>query len=313
MVQDYLLNEIIRQQLPHDFAQTLSKWYLPLAEIISKKLTTNAVPLVLGVQGCQGSGKSTLAEFLRLIFKYEYSANCAVLSLDDFYRTRAERTALSQRVHPLLKTRGVPGTHDIFLALKIIQQLKTATLGEQVHLPRFNKAIDDRAPENEWALIEGPVDIIIFEGWCTGLAPEPAEQLIAPVNSLEAEEDEQAIWRNYVNQQLAGDYQLLFKQIDFLTILTAPSFDSVYAWRLLQEQKLAQHWASQQTAQESAVPAHIQSPEQLQRFIAHYQRLTQWALTSLPARAQVQLQLNDDHQITRMNLLPNEFVQRSGS
>jgi len=36
-----------------------------------------------------------------------------VLSLDDFYLGHAARLQLARDIHPLLATRGVPGTHDI--------------------------------------------------------------------------------------------------------------------------------------------------------------------------------------------------------
>ncbi len=36
-----------------------------------------------------------------------------LLSIDDYYLSKIERLRISQKVHPLLITRGVPGTHDI--------------------------------------------------------------------------------------------------------------------------------------------------------------------------------------------------------
>ncbi len=33
-----------------------------------------------------------------------------VLSLDDFYYARRDREALAREIHPLLRSRGVPGT-----------------------------------------------------------------------------------------------------------------------------------------------------------------------------------------------------------
>ena len=67
MVQNYLAEAIDNQQLPADFAQTLTQWYLPLAAELASCAQGRRHPLLVGVQGTQGSGKSTLAEFLRLI------------------------------------------------------------------------------------------------------------------------------------------------------------------------------------------------------------------------------------------------------
>lgn len=46
------------------------------------------------------------------------------LSLEDFYLTRQQRAEFARRVHPLVQTRGVPGTHDIALVLKVIEALQ---------------------------------------------------------------------------------------------------------------------------------------------------------------------------------------------
>src|SRR6185437_8649015 len=76
-------------------------------------------PLVLGLCGAQGSGKSILARSLADRFASR-GRRVAVLSLDDLYLTKAERSRLAQEVHPLLGTRGVPGTHDVALGLQIL-------------------------------------------------------------------------------------------------------------------------------------------------------------------------------------------------
>ena len=52
-----------------------------------------------------------------------YGMRCARLSLDDFYLTRAQREELARTQHPLLRTRGVPGTHDVALGQRTIDAL----------------------------------------------------------------------------------------------------------------------------------------------------------------------------------------------
>src|SRR5688500_15694753 len=64
------------------------------------------------IAGLQGSGKSTLAAQVAAL-ACERGLRVAVLSVDDFYLGRRERLALARRVHPLLATRGPPGTHDV--------------------------------------------------------------------------------------------------------------------------------------------------------------------------------------------------------
>src|SRR5262245_40723872 len=112
-----------------------------------------AGPNIVGLCGPQGSGKSTLAQLLQeqLLLR---GVQAAVLSLDDFYLTRAERAELGRRVHPLLCTRGVPGTHDIALATRVLDALGRSGT---VAVPRFDKAKDDRCPSSEWHVVTAPV------------------------------------------------------------------------------------------------------------------------------------------------------------
>lgn len=293
MVQPYLLEAMSAHALPDSFAETIARWYLPLAkEIATVYQQQRPKPLLLGVQGTQGSGKSTLADFLCTIFAHDFQLRCAVLSIDDFYLTRSEREQLAANTHPLLVTRGVPGTHDIELAQQTINNLKSLGVGETMKVVRFDKAIDDRAPEADWPSIEGPVDIIILEGWCIGIPPEPEQAIAPPVNKLESEEDVSCVWRQFVNNKLAEDYLPLYQQLDKLVVLKAPSFDCVYQWRLLQEQKLAARTSNTSDSR-------ILSPEQVLRFISHYQRLTEHGLRTLPDQADWLFDLGEDHNITQ--------------
>ena len=43
----------------------------------------------------------------------QLGVDCHVLSIDDFYLSKAKRKRLAASVHPLLAIRGVPGTHDV--------------------------------------------------------------------------------------------------------------------------------------------------------------------------------------------------------
>ena len=92
-------------------------------------------PAVVGLAGSQGSGKSTIAKLLEITFRTARGLRVVSLSIDDFYLTRSERIELGERVHPLLKTRGVAGTHDMQLMGKVIDGLMR---GETVETPRFD-------------------------------------------------------------------------------------------------------------------------------------------------------------------------------
>lgn len=291
------------QQLPDSFQSIVEIYYLPLAEWLYQQCSlrpqdTSSDCPVLGINGAQGTGKSTLSAVLKIILEENYGWQIAILSLDDIYLSRAERETLARLVHPLLQTRGVPGTHDPALGKDIIARLKTLQPGQTLLLPRFDKALDDRKPTTEWEAFTGPADLIIFEGWCLGSTPMNPDQLATPINSLEAEEDPDAVWRKYINHHLQGDYRALFALVDLLVMLKAPDFDSIRRWRFEQEEKLAASLTSPDAGNTGANK--IMDKRALIRFIQHYQRLTQHNLEEMPNRADVVLNLDSHHQVTEM-------------
>ncbi len=298
MTNDKIEDLIVQLNLPEEFGHYIPLYFEPLLEMIHQYSLTSPIP-VIGINGSQGSGKSTAAIILKSMLEAKYKHQVAIVSIDDFYHTKAKRNELAQSLHPLFATRGVPGTHDVDLALHTIQQLKQLRKGESYSIPRFDKASDDRKDEQQWDKIEGPVSIIIFEGWCVASQAVDKDSLLDPINDLEKLEDKKIIWRVRSNEFLAGAYQSLFKQIDYLLMLKAPNFDVVYQWRLLQEQKLAESLNSSQKKTSHS----LLKPYQLRHFIQHYQRLTEHNLLTIPAVANAIITLNDKHQMTQIEFI----------
>jgi D-glycerate 3-kinase len=228
-----------RHQLPQAFQLIAEEYYLPLARKLPE-LRPETGPLFLGINGAQGTGKSTLADFLRLVGISMFDWNVAVLSLDDFDYTKEERTALANDVHPLLMTRGVPGTHDTVMLAQCLSELRRVRRHEEVSLPRFDKAIDDRDCDSRWPVVSGPIDLIVLEGWCVGSQSQTEADVREPINALERGEDIVGTWRRYANDQLRVHYAPIFDQLDMLVFLKAPSFDAILRWRIQQELKLAE-------------------------------------------------------------------------
>lgn len=238
-------------------------------------------PVVIGICGAQGAGKSTLAQAVQARCAAERLAS-AVLSLDDLYLTHAERQALARHVHPLLATRGVPGTHDIALGLDVLDGLEA---GGPVALPRFDKARDDRVSEHDWPIVGPGCQVLVLEGWCLGAFPQRTRELAEPVNALEAGEDPDGRWRRWVNDMLGDSYQRLFARIDRLVLLAAPGFEVVHRWRSEQERDLAAR---------AGPDDKVMSEAQIARFIAHYERITRAILAEMPARADLVVRLDRD-------------------
>ncbi len=297
-LQNTIKGLIAREGLPAAYEATVATTILPLLDHILSLREQKGRPVIVGIHGAQGTGKSTLTQFLRELLQTHWQCPTASLSLDDLYLTRAERLALSRTVHPLLKTRGVPGTHDLALGHQVLDQLLTAGPGDATPIPAFDKALDDRVPEVQWPVLEGAAHVILLEGWCVGATPQSEEDLARAVNRLEAKEDADGQWRRYVNDCLKSSYRVFFDRLDALVMLKAPSMDCVLEWRRLQEHKLAQRyrdaskWCGEGVAAQSL---RIMSDTEVHRFIMHYQRVTEHCLQTLPARADVLIPVGADH------------------
>ena len=273
---DWIDTLIEREELPAGYRAIVENEWTALATRIAREAASRK-PLVVGINGAQGTGKSTMASFLEVLLA-KRGLRAVTLSMDDIYLTRSERQQLASEIHPLFATRGVPGTHSPALAMDVIEHI---VAGRGFTLPRFDKARDDRLEEGE--RITGPVDVLLFDGWCMGARPQDDAALAVPVNTLEAEEDADGTWRRLVNQWLANDYAELFGQIDLLVMLKVEDFDAVRRNRALQESKLRKRRPD--------APG-LMNHAQLRRFQDHYERLTLHMLDEMPDRADVLIEID---------------------
>jgi len=288
MTTDQLIQAFKAQhKLTSSFENHAPEWFIPITELINTHQKRESKCLFVGLNGSQGSGKSTLADFIKMYLESQHQLSVAVISLDDFYLSQQTRNHLADTVHPLLKSRGVPGTHNTQLMSSTLNALKSEQ--PNCRLPRFNKAIDDPEPETNWPLITKKVDVVIMEGWCWGTPEQTEQELVNPINTLESEEDKNGTWRKYVNDSLKSEYLALYQQMDFWLMLKAPSFDCISNWRKEQEHKLRQ---AHTLLTDENVPSAIMSDKQVERFIQHFQRLTEHGLKHVPEKCNLVLQLD---------------------
>ena len=269
----------------------IKSFLIPASYWIAKKANEKK-PLMIGLAGGQGSGKTTISSILTLILKKYFKLNVFKISIDDFYKTRKDRKVLSITKHPLLMTRGVPGTHDIELMLKFFKKVKSKKF-KSLDVPKFNKATDDRYKKNLWYKLKSKPDVVIFEGWCVGAQAQKSKQLRKPINSLEKVRDQSIKWRLYVNNQLKTKYKTLFKQLDGLLYLKAKNFNILKNWRLKQERKL---W----TQTKNKKNLKIMSSGDVINFMQTYQRITQQMFKDAIKNSSIIMNLNSRHQIQNM-------------
>ena len=270
--------------------KSLKKTYIPISFWIENKYRKKGKTLFLGFSGGQGSGKTTVAKILKIILKKFFKREIYVSSIDDFYKTLKDRNEMSHTIHPLFKTRGVPGTHDISLVKKFFDFIKKKNF-KKFKLPKFDKSMDDRLKKKYWSNIKKRPEIVILEGWCVGAKPQSNSIINKSINVLEKYEDKHLIWRKYANEKLKKEYKKLFAMIDHFIFMKIPNFNVVYEWRLLQESKLRKKSHSSKK---------IMSYNEIKRFIMFYERITLQMIKDLSKSASVVIFLKTNHKIKKI-------------
>jgi len=270
--------------------KSLKKIYIPISFWIENKYKKKGKTLFLGFSGGQGSGKTTVTGILKIILKKFFKRRIHVSSIDDFYKTLEDRNKISNKIHPLLKTRGVPGTHDINLVKNFFNIIRKKKF-KKIKIPKFEKAMDNRLEKKYWFNIKQKPEIVILEGWCVGARPQSNSLIKRPINILEKYEDKDLKWRKYVNEKLKKEYKKLFLMIDHLIFMKIPNFKVVFKWRLLQEKKLKKKSYSNKK---------IMSYNEIKRFIMFYQRITLQMIKDLCKSASIVMLLNKNHEIKKL-------------
>lgn len=200
--------------------------WLPLAITLKQAREQIQMPLIQGILGVQGTGKTTLTLILQhLLGVMGYKA--VGLSIDDIYKTYGDRQRLVQ-ADPRLRWRGPPGTHDIDLALAAITHIRSATAGETVALPQFDKSLHGGEGDRIDPVWVQDVDILLMEGWFLGARPiDPAlfDRAPAPITT---EADRQ--FARDMNAQLAT-YLPLWDALDRLMVLCPTDYRLSKQWR----------------------------------------------------------------------------------
>tara|TARA_B100000945_G_scaffold28507_1_gene19782 strand:+ start:1339 stop:2208 length:870 start_codon:yes stop_codon:yes gene_type:complete len=236
------------------------------------------------LSGSQGSGKSTLAKLLKLVIEKYYTKKVMLLSIDDYYLCKNQRLKLSKKIHPLLLTRGVPGTHDIKALKYHINQFQNQNF--PISTPIFNKLKDDISKKRK---VIHNAQILLLEGWCCGSVPIANQYLFKNINSLENTYDKNTNWRKYYNSLLRNEYKSVFSLFDKKIYIKAPSFKYVLKWRYAQEKRNV-----------SNSNKNIMNKAKLKEFIQHYEKLTKWMMLTMPNKADILIKINSNQKIEKL-------------
>lgn len=236
------------------------------------------------VAGSQGSGKSSLSKLIKLYLEKFYYKSIVIISMDDFYLSKKQRTQLSKNIHPLFLTRGAPGTHDLELLNKKILQIFDKKF--PVYLPIFDKVTDTRKRTYR-KVLKG--DVIIFEGWCAGAQPVNQSYLQKNFNNLEKHKDKNFIWRNSYNKYL-NEYQKIFSQFNYFIYFQFNQWSHVLDWKYKQELELRDKKKD------------LALKKYLKEFIQYYEKVSKWMHLKVPKYCNILIKLNAHQKIKSIKL-----------
>ena len=279
------INTFIQEKFKHLTNKNFSKKYInqyivPIIKNINDSKNDKFI-----IAGSQGSGKSTLTAVLKLVLEKFYKKKVMLLSIDVYYLSKNKRLELSNKIHPLLITRGVPGTHNIAALKKDIINFQKKKF--PIVAPLFNKLKDDISSKKK---IIKKAEILLLEGWCCGSSSISREYLFKNINRLESTLDKNKLWRQYYNSQLQKDYKKVFSLFDQQIYIQAPSFTYILKWRYTQEKKNALKSKDKKFMKKT----------DLRKFIQHYEKLTKWMIKTMPAKADMLIKIDKNQKIKKV-------------
>jgi D-glycerate 3-kinase len=262
---------------------TLWNLWLPLAIQLAEAKERLNRTLIQGILGGQGTGKTTLSSVLRLILRH-LGYSTIDISIDDLYLTYAEREQLKQKDSRLI-WRGPPGTHDVNLGLKVINQCLEKDCPELISIPRFDKSLFNGAGDRTESEKIDKVDILLFEGWFVGTLPVDESVFNnspAPINT-----SEDIAFAKDSNERLKT-YLPLWNKLDRLIVLYPVDYHLSKQWR-----KEAEH-------QMMATGKSGMNDQEIDQFVEYFWRslhpeLFIKPLVTNPNLADLVIEINADH------------------
>ncbi len=281
----FIKNELKKITYKNFSKKYITQYLIPIIKHINESKDNKFI-----ISGPQGSGKTTISKLLKVVIEKIYKKKVMLLSIDDYYLSKKKRIELAKKVHPLLITRGVPGTHNIRKLKDHINQFIENRF--PIRSLTFNKLTDDVLKKRR---IIKNADILLLEGWCCGSKAINNEYLYKNINNVERKLDNNYMWREYYNTFLKEEYSEIFLKFDKQIYIQTPSFKHVLNWRLNQEKQNARINRKEK----------FMSKGELKYFIQHYEKITKWMMKSMPAEASMVIKINKNQKIEKVIKIDN--------
>jgi D-glycerate 3-kinase len=273
--------------------ELLWKLWLPLATQLTQHYQSLNRPIIQGVLGGQGTGKTTLGKALTTILTFQGYKTLS-LSIDDLYKSYADRQYLRQ-LDPRLIWRGPPGTHDVEIGLKVLDDLRQGQTS--VRVPQFDKSLHNGLGDRiEPQLVTG-INIVLFEGWFVGCRPVDNSRFDQPPEPIITESDRQ--FARDMNHKLK-DYLPLWECLDRLMVLNPVDYRLSKQWRQQAEQEMIKSGKSGMTDAE------------IEQFVDYFWKslhpeLFISPLVENPNLADIVVNINADHSVGQI-YRPGYFI-----
>lgn len=160
--------------------------------------------------------------------------------------------AKENHTNALLQGRGQPGTHDMELGRRILEELKSSSNGKTISLPVYDKSRNygqgDRSKET--VEVKTPLDVVIFEGWCMGFYPLTEMNLQRRYHDCRKSRGEEEEWSDHASDPYFASHSLQnllqintllqsyldwYSHIDAFVQLKPDDLNNVFSWRLQAE------------------------------------------------------------------------------
>lgn len=274
--------EINKDNLEKD----LKNYYLPFAQklINLKKIKGLTDGIIVGISAIQGAGKTTQGEIMEILLTH--LGYCVVsLSIDEHYISHEQLEELRE-FDPRYIRRGV--THDIYLAIENLTQLKKMTEGQEVKIPIYDKGADEGDGDwVGWKSVSKKPDFIFYDGWMLGARRVEDESIFeSGLPALDSPEHIQ--FAKDINKKL-DEYLPLWELIDFMNVLYVPNYEISLEWRDQAEEVLRKQGKGM-------------SKDEIKEFVYYFWRSVHPAiqiknLAMDPVHTQQVVVINDDHSI----------------
>lgn len=206
--------------------ETTWNLWLPLALQLADRRRSQNQCWIQGILGGQGTGKTTLGLVLTQILA-TMGYRSLSLSIDDLYKSYAERER--QREHdPRLVWRGPPGTHEVELGIRLLDELRCSQPGQTLEIPRFDKSLHGGSGDRTSPERVQDIDIVLFDGWFIGARPIDPRRFDQAPSPIETEDD-----RTFARDSNAAlaEYLPLWERLDSLWVLYPVDYRLSKLWR----------------------------------------------------------------------------------